>query len=42
MTWHVDGCGRTAIEFWKNTNIELKGSWIVAGPNPREPKEEKK
>jgi hypothetical protein len=44
MSWHIDGIGggggRIAVEFWKNTNIGLKGSWIIAGPNPDDPKEE--
>ncbi len=44
MSWHIDGIGggggRIAAEFWKNTNIGLKGSWIIAGPNPDDPKEE--
>ena len=34
MTWHIDGVGggggRIATEFWKNTNIGLKGGWIDA------------
>jgi hypothetical protein len=45
MSWHIDGIGggggRIAVEFWKNTNIGLKGSWIIAGPNPDDPKEER-
>jgi len=40
MTWHIDGVGggggRIASEFWKNTNIELKGGWIDA--DPKDPK----
>ena len=44
MSWHIDGIGggggRVAVEFWKNTNIGLKGSWIIAGPDPDDPKEE--
>ena len=44
MSWHIDGIGggggRIAVEFWKNTNIGLKGSWIIAGPDPDDPKEE--
>lgn len=42
MTWHIDGAGggggRTAVEFWKNTNIGLRGSWI--DEHSSEPKEE--
>ena len=41
MTWHIDGVGggggRIAVDFWENTNIELKGGWIDA--DPTEPKE---
>ena len=44
MSWHIDGIGggggKIAVEFWKNTNIGLKGSWIIAGPNSDDPKEE--
>lgn len=44
MTWHIDGVGlegaRIAVEFWKNTNIGLKGSWLVAGPQPANSKKE--
>lgn len=42
MTWHIDGVGggggRTAVEFWKNTNIGLRGGWI--DEHSSEPKEE--